>query len=135
MAGAEFVKFPSTTYKAHICPPLPIHISSSNNPAGPDLNQNLNLTWPDVFPMSPCTSLAPCSCFLDEFIQLQASRLVYAMSLTKASSGSFRKPPCARKMLCNSALICLWLIPLYTITCTYSWFTASSLTTFHVYLF
>ena len=58
MAGAEFVKFPSTSYKAHICPPLPIHISSSNNPAGPDLNQNLNLTWPDVFPM-PCSSLAP----------------------------------------------------------------------------
>ena len=29
---------------------LPIHISSSNNPAGPDFNQNLNITWPDVFP-------------------------------------------------------------------------------------
>ena len=37
MAGAEFVKLSSTSYKAHICPPLPIHISSSNNPAGPDL--------------------------------------------------------------------------------------------------
>ena len=37
MAGAEFMKFPSTSYKAHICPPPPIHISSSNNPAGPDL--------------------------------------------------------------------------------------------------
>ena len=47
-AGADFVKF---SYKAHICPPLPIRISSSNNPAGPDFNQNL--TWPDVFPMSP----------------------------------------------------------------------------------
>ena len=55
----NFVKFPSTSYKAHICPPLPIHISSSNNPAGPDLNQNLNLTWPDVFPMSPCVPLWP----------------------------------------------------------------------------
>ena len=37
-----------------------VHFSSSNNPAGPDFNQNLNLTWPDVFPMSPCTS-GPCS--------------------------------------------------------------------------
>ena len=51
-AGADFVKYPSTSYKAHICPPLPIYISSSNNPAGPDFNQNLNPTWTDVFPMS-----------------------------------------------------------------------------------
>ena len=47
------------SYKVHICPPLPIHLPSSNNPAGPDFNQNLNLTWPDVFPMIPCTS-GPC---------------------------------------------------------------------------
>ena len=62
------------SYKAYICPPLPIRISSSNNPAGPDSNQNLNLTWPDVFPMSPCTS-GPCNYFpclplLDSFVCL-----------------------------------------------------------------
>ena len=48
-------KWPMQIFKTQICPPLPIHISSSNNPAGPDLNQNFDLTWPDVFLMSPCT--------------------------------------------------------------------------------
>ena len=105
MAGADFVKFPSTNYKAHTCPPLPIHISSSNNPAGPDLNQNHNLTWPDVFPISPCTSLAPallsmstsssqfsqfCSfCSLFSFSELLPSLTYSNISYSSLKLGSF----------------------------------------------
>ena len=45
-------------YKVHVCPPPPIHIPvlSSNNPAGPDLNQ-LEPQPNGIFPMSPHTSL------------------------------------------------------------------------------
>ena len=78
MTGTEFVMFPC---KTHICEPPLINTLSSNNPARPDLNQNLNLTSkclsicisPHTYLSGPCSSLTtlsyfPCLLLLASFL-------------------------------------------------------------------